>query len=132
VYAAKTTKPFVKGDQYTFTTKAVKYDPANRDSILNRIYVVPNPYVAYSLTESPGTTSARRGENDLQFRNLPPKCTIRVYTMVGELVTTIQKDDNTSVARWNILSSEGQRLAYGIYLYHVDAPGLGEKIDVSL
>ncbi len=128
VYAAKTTKPFAKGDQYTFTTKAVKYDPANRDSILNRIYVVPNPYVAYSLTEAPGTTSTRRGENDLQFRNLPAKCTIRIYTIVGELVTTIQKDDNTSFARWNILSSEGQRLAYGIYLYHVDAPGLGEKI----
>jgi hypothetical protein len=48
--------------------------------------------------------------------------------MVGELVTTIHKDDNTSSARWNVLSNEGQRLAYGVYLYHVDAPGIGEKI----
>lgn len=128
IFEAKTTKPFNKGDKFAFTTSAVKFDPVKKDSVLNRIYVVPNPYVAYSSTELPGITSSRRGENDLQFRNLPPKCTIRIYTMVGELVATINKDDNTSIARWNVLSNEGQRLAYGVYIYHVDAPGVGEKI----
>jgi hypothetical protein len=29
---------------------------------------------------------------------------------------------------WSILSYEGQRLAYGVYIYHVDVPGVGEKI----
>jgi hypothetical protein len=128
IYEAKTTKEFQKGDRFQFTTTALKFEPVNKDSLLNRIYVVPNPYVAFSPTENPGSSSNLRGENQLQFRNLPPKCTIRIYTMVGELVTTIHKDDNTSSARWNVLSNEGQRLAYGVYLYHVDAPGIGEKI----
>jgi hypothetical protein len=128
LYEAKNTKSFARGDQFTFTTKAVAFDPVKKDSLLNKIYVVPNPYVAFSETESPGSTSSRRGETQLQFRNLPPKCTIRIYTMVGELVTTIDKDDNTSIARWNVLSNEGQRLAYGVYIYHVDIPGVGEKI----
>ena len=48
--------------------------------------------------------------------------------MVGELVDTIEKDDNTNFATWDLLSYEGQRLAYGVYLYHVDVPGVGQKI----
>lgn len=128
IYEAKTTKEFQKGDQFQFTTQAVKFEPINKDSLLNRIYAVPNPYVVFSATETPGSTSSSRGENQLQFRNLPPRCTIRIYTMVGELITTIEKNDNSSIARWNVLSYEGQRLAYGVYIYHVDAPGIGEKI----
>ncbi|MDX1702010.1 MAG: hypothetical protein R3250_15395, partial [Melioribacteraceae bacterium] len=64
----------------------------------------------------------------LQFRNLPPRCTIRIYTLTGELVDTIEKDDNGSIAYWNLLSSEGMRISYGVYIFHVDVPGVGEKI----
>jgi hypothetical protein len=32
------------------------------------------------------------------------------------------------MARWDLLSSEGMRIAYGVYIYHVDIPGVGEKI----
>jgi hypothetical protein len=48
--------------------------------------------------------------------------------MIGELVDTIVKNDGTSYADWRLLSYEGQRLAYGVYLYHVEVPGVGEKI----
>lgn len=123
-----TSKPFAAGDQYSFTTTAAKYDAATANSALNRIYVVPNPYVAFSSLEQPGATSTKRGEDQLQFRNLPPVCTIRIYTLVGELVNTIEKNDNNSYASWNLLSNEGQRVAYGVYIYHVDAPGVGQKI----
>jgi len=128
VYIAKTTKPFTAGDTYRFTTTAVSYDPGIAKSMMDRIYVVPNPYVVYSDVESPGAVATRRGDNLLQFRNLPPQCTIRIYTMVGELVETIVKDDFTSMASWNVLSNEGQRLSYGVYIYHVEVPGVGEKI----
>jgi hypothetical protein len=128
VFGVKSSKPFAKGDLYQFTSKAVKYDEATAKSMLDRIYVVPNPYVAYSSFETPGATSGRRGDNTLQFRNLPPQCTIRIYTMIGELVDTIIKDDQTSIATWNVLSNEGQRLAYGVYIFHVDVPGVGDKI----
>jgi len=90
--------------------------------------VVPNPYVAYSDLEQPGSDPTLRGDRRLQFRNLPPTCTVRIYTMVGELVDTIFKDDTNSYVNWSILSYEGQRLAYGVYIYHVDVPGVGEKI----
>jgi hypothetical protein len=128
VYAVKTTKPFQVGDTYTFNSTEVKFEPANAKASLGNIYVVPNPYVAYSLSEEPGRSTTLRGDRDLEFRNLPPKCTIRIYTIMGELVQTIQKDDLTSTAHWDLLSNESQRIAYGIYIYHVDAPEVGEFI----
>lgn len=128
VFEVKTTKPFAAGDQYSFTSTSSKFDAAQATNALDQIRVVPNPYVGYSDVELPGVSSIRRGENRLQFRNLPPKCTIRIYSLVGELVDTIVKDDSNSYADWRILSYEGQRIAYGVYIYHVDVPGVGEKI----
>jgi hypothetical protein len=128
IFEAKTTKPFSAGDKYSFTTIAAKFDATAAASVLDRIRVVPNPYVVYSSIEQPGPTVTRRGDPTLQFRNLPPTCTIRIYTMVGELVDTIVKNDALSYASWQLLSYEGQRLAYGVYIYHVEVPGVGEKI----
>jgi hypothetical protein len=128
VYAVKTLKPFQTGDTYSFSSSEAKFVSSNASSQLSNIYIVPNPYVAYSLSEEPGRSTTLRGDRDLQFRNLPPKCTIRIYTLLGELVQTIEKDDFTSIAHWDLLSNESQRIAYGIYIYHVDAPEVGEFV----
>ncbi len=128
VYHIRTSKPFKKGDLYEFESVSAKFNKAAAKPKLDDIYVVPNPYVAYSLSEEPGRAASKRGERQLQFRNLPPQCTIRIYTVTGELVQTIKKDDSSSLAYWDLLSFEGQRVAYGVYIYHVDVPGVGEKI----
>ena len=128
IYFVRTDKPFEAGDLYEFETKSVEIENASAPSNLDDVYVVPNPYVAYSISEEPGRTADKRGDRQLQFRNLPPQCSIRIYTAVGELVQTIQKDDLGSLAYWDLLSFEGQRVAYGVYIFHVDAPGVGEKI----
>jgi len=128
VYLVKTRKPFEKNDTFVFETKKgeVKNDLIKQS--INDIYVVPNPYVAYSMSENPGRTFTKRGDREIQFRNLPQACTIRIYTITGELIDVIVKDDFTSMASWNLLSSEGMRISYGVYIYHVDIPGIGEKI----
>ncbi len=128
IYKLVTNKPFEKGDAFIFETQKSEYVASNVNNKLKEINVVPNPYVAYSISENPGRTQVKRGERELQFRNLPPQCTIRIYTLTGELVDTIVKDDNGSIAYWNLLSSEGMRIAYGVYIYHVDVPGVGEHI----
>ncbi|MBI3111091.1 MAG: hypothetical protein HYZ01_05920 [Ignavibacteriales bacterium] len=128
VYVARTTKPFEAGDRYEFRTDAAKYATETARSALEEIYVVPNPYVAFSGLERPQVSATRRGDQRLQFRNLPPQCTIRIYTIMGELVDTIEKDDFNSYADWPLLTYEGHRLAYGVYIYHVDVPEVGQKI----
>ncbi len=128
IFRLVTNKPFEKGDAYVFETQKAEFKTSNVNKSLDNIYVVPNPYVAYSSSENPGRTQIKRGERELQFRNLPPVCTIRIYTLTGELVDTIHKDDNGSIAYWNLLSTEGMRISYGVYIYHVDVPGVGDKI----
>lgn len=128
VYQIKTKKPFEAGDVFVFDTKKVEEEKSIIQASLNDIYVVPNPYVAYSISENPGRTLTKRGDREIQFRNLPQRCTIRIYTITGELVDTIEKDDFSSMASWDLLSSEGMRIAYGVYIFHVDVPGVGEKI----
>lgn len=128
IYTVKTSKPFESGDRYEFTTQAAEFKVEVAAPELNEIFVVPNPYVAFSPAEEPGRTADKRGDRQLQFRNLPQTCTIRIYTITGDLVDTIEKDDMTSIATWNLLSFEGQRIAYGVYIYHVDVPGVGEKL----
>ncbi len=128
VFQIKTKKPFAKGDIFTFETKKAEVNNEIVQQSLNDIYVVPNPYVAYSIAENPGRTLSKRGDREIQFRNLPQRCTIRIYTITGELVDIVEKDDFTSMASWDLLSSEGMRIAYGVYIYHVDIPGVGEKI----
>ncbi|MCP5064556.1 MAG: hypothetical protein GY936_19135, partial [Ignavibacteriae bacterium] len=128
VYQLVTKKPFERGDEFVFDTKEVEFVKSSTNESLDNIYVVPNPYVAFSANEKPGRTHVKRGERELQFRNLPPQCTISIYTLTGELVDEIIKDDNGSIAYWNLLSSEGMRIAYGVYIYHIDLDGAGEKI----
>lgn len=121
-------KPFDVDDKYVFKTKAASFDNQAAKDALKDIIVVPDPYVAFGAGEIAGIRSGDRDDRRIEFRNLPPKCTIRIYTIVGELVDTIEKDNNENFATWDLLSYEAQEIAYGVYLYHVDAPGIGTKI----
>jgi hypothetical protein len=58
------------------------------------------------------------------------KCTIRIYTLSGELVSTLEHEAGADNGRefWNLLNKDGFSVAYGVYLAHIDAPGIGEKL----
>ncbi|NOQ96812.1 MAG: hypothetical protein GQ561_01475 [Calditrichae bacterium] len=128
VFLFFSTKPFEIGDKFSFETEEVKFEQNLSEGVLNEVYVVPNPYIAYSASEIAFRTGIR-DDKRIEFRNLPPRCTIRIYTIVGELVDTIEKNDPTlNYATWNLLSYESQQIAYGVYIYHIDAPGIGTKI----
>ncbi len=128
VFLFFSTKPFEAGDKYAFTTRVAGVDRQKARSALDDVIVVPNPYIAFSPAELAAPRSGGRDDLQLQFRNLPKECTIRIYTITGELVDTIEKNDNRDFAIWRILTFESQQVAYGVYIYHVEAPGIGEKI----
>jgi hypothetical protein len=64
------------------------------------------------------------------FIHLPAKCTIRIYTISGNLVQTIEH--NSSLANgqepWNLISKDGMDISFGVYIFEVDAGSLGKKI----
>jgi hypothetical protein len=129
-YLITTTKPFKTGDYFTFSAKSAKVDNTMAEDALEKISVVPNPYVATNRWEKRTISLTGRGERRIDFINLPSKCTIRIYTLTGTLVKTLSKDSapGDGSISWNLVSEDGMDIAYGLYIYHVDAPEIGEKI----
>lgn len=130
VFKVVTKKPFRTGEYTEFTTIGADYDKAKAASGLDAITVVPNPYTGAASWEKL-STQVGRGERKIYFTHLPPQCTIRIYTLSGKLVDTIEHDGalDDGEESWDLISKDGMDIAFGVYIYHVDAPGIGEKID---
>lgn len=122
-------KPFLSRDVYRFqmAESAVSEDLARQQ--LDLIRVVPNPYVAAEVWEPSNPYISGRGPREIHFINLPNRCTIRIFNVSGDLIDTIEHavafENGTAI--WDVLSKENLTIAYGIYIYHVDAPGVGQK-----
>jgi hypothetical protein len=123
-------KPFRTGDKVRFTVQSPGYSAEKAKQELDNIAVVPNPYVVAASWEEKSPFRFGRGERKIYFIHLPNECTIRIYTLRGYLVDQLTHsstaDDGQEV--WNLLNKNGQEIAYGVYIYHVDAPGVGKKI----
>ncbi len=129
VFKFVNTKPFREGEFYEFTTKAQGLDKSKAQSELANIAVVPNPYVGAASWE-PLSTEVGRGERRIFFIHLPNECTIRIYTISGKLVDTIEHSSTIADGQegWDLVSKDGMDIAFGVYIFHVDAPGIGEQI----
>ncbi len=123
-------KLFRSTDVFEFTTDSQYVDSKLAKDQLDKIRVVPNPYVATASWEPKNAYNSGRGERQIHFTHLPSECTIRIYTVSGELVTTIEhrSDILDGTAFWDLLTRDKLSVAYGVYIYHIDAPGLGEKV----
>ncbi len=122
--------PFRSGDVYQFTTKAAKQDKQLASQELDNVAVVPNPYVVAARWEPPRLFASGRGERRIFFIHLPKKCTIRIYTISGQHVKTIEHNSNLldGAKSWDLTTKDGLDVAAGVYIYHVDAGEIGEKI----
>jgi hypothetical protein len=106
---------------------------------MDNIYVVPNPYISHSKFDG-------RRNNDLKgdksrrlwFVNLPKLCTIKIWTLSGDLVDILYHDgDNNAqdiinvskaaaeaqaaggIEPWDLLTINNQIPAPGVYLFSV-------------
>ena len=130
IYKIVTKKPFRTGEYVQFTSQAPELDKSKASSEMDKIAVVPNPYVG-AVSWEPSTTEVGRGERRIYFIHLPAQCTIRIYTISGKHVKTLEHNSTIDDGQeaWDLISKDGMDIAYGVYVFHVDAPGVGEKID---
>ncbi len=130
VFALQVSKPFSSLDRITFTTRGSAFEEDVARSNLENIYVVPDPYVASASWERPLFNQSGRGERRIDFVNLPPKCTISIFNMAGKLVQVIDHDapPEDGTQSWDLVSKDGLTVAFGVYIFHVSAPGIGNKI----
>jgi hypothetical protein len=89
---------------------------------LELINIVPNPYYAYSEYER------NRLDTRVKITNLPERCTVRIYTVNGKLVRELRKDSPQTFLDWNLTNHQNIFIASGIYLIHVDVPGIGQRV----
>jgi hypothetical protein len=113
--------------------------PAEYDSQLDAINVVPNPYFASSFYE------INENSTVVKITNLPAKCTVTIYALDGRFIRQYRRDEtpvpqsdrsNPGVLQsqinpaieWDIKNQRGIPVASGVYLIHVDAGDLGERV----
>ena len=109
------------------------------EGALDAINVVPNPYYGFSDYET------SQFSNIVKITNLPAKCSITIYTLDGKHIRSYERneqgvaqtnrsDPGILVAQyrpaieWDLKNKRGIPVASGVYLIHINAPGLGERV----
>jgi hypothetical protein len=54
-------------------------------------------------------------------------CTIRVYTLAGDLIRTIDHTNGSGAEDWDMLNKDQMGIVPGVYFYHVDSK-YGQKL----
>ncbi len=118
-----TGKPF-KGSRDFFRINTAGYTSRTvEDEDLDKIRVVPNPYMITAEWD------IDQYNKQISFTNLPTECDIHVYTLTGERVISLYHQSETQGwERWNMLSFNQQEIAYGCYIYVVETPSGKKKI----
>lgn len=92
------------------------------ENALDLIRVVPNPYYGSSEYED------SQLDNVVKITNLPEVCEISIFMTNGTKIRTINKDTKQTYVEWDLQNDYDVPIASGIYIIHINAPGIGEKV----
>ena len=127
---------FTENTESSVLQNAKRIDLAfSRSDKLGEVLVVPNPYrVDRDYTFENGGWEGRASQWDensrlIKFIHLPVDCTIRVFTLAGDLVTTLNNYGSTTPGEltWNLVSESNRALASGVYVFSVES-SVGRQI----
>lgn len=88
---------------------------------LSEIRIVPNPYnINDPLLVEHGFTDQRA----IQFFNLPPKVTIKIYTENGDHIQTLEHDSpvKSGYVNWDMITKNQQIINSGVYIAVFEKP----------
>ncbi|MFH1700094.1 MAG: hypothetical protein ABIE07_05855 [Candidatus Zixiibacteriota bacterium] len=101
------------------------------------VIVYPNPYridggYAASGYENRDRTKSAERTRIINFANLPKVCTIRIYSIDGDLIKEFEHSYPDGGPRsqhetWDVISRNTQAVVTGIYMWHVESD-MGEQI----
>jgi len=126
--------PYTEKDVYEFTTSINgALTTAEQQDIFDKVNVFPNPLFGFNPATS--WTSGVSGNPDepfVTFSNLPEDITIKIFSLSGQLLRTLNTSDKDSPTspflRWDLQNETGLRVASGLYIAIVSSPKFGEKI----
>ena len=104
------------------TTHETQAPPAEK---LGKVYVIPNPLLVTSSLSG----SDPKGEigDRIQFVGLTKRCTIRIFSYTGQLIRTIEHEQETYGNPWYQLSINNQIIASGVYYFVVEDRDSGAR-----
>lgn len=120
-----TFKPSQPGDIFTVNTSEFgkrALTQAEQEESMDNISVVPNPYKGASTYERSQLI------DQVRITNLPQAATIRVFTLSGTLIKTIEKTSSERFITWDLTTDNALPVASGMYLIHVDTPSMGSRV----
>ena len=124
--------PLTPNDKFKFktTTSSAPLSVEYKKSLLDRVNVYPNPLYAYNpaVAYYGDVANPKNDEPFVTFINLPDEVTIKIYTLSGQLLKVLHKNDKSFTMNWDLKNRDGLRVASGVYLAVVSSPGLGEKV----
>ncbi len=101
------------------------------------VIVFPNPYridgnYAAAGYENRDRTKSSERSREIHFANLPKICTIRIFSIDGDLIRQIEHNrpeggPGSQEEVWNVISRNTQAVVTGIYLWHVQSD-MGEQL----
>jgi len=108
-----------------------RFEDIEKDAL--NVIVYPNPYRIDQDYQAIGFEGREREDlpdqrqRRIHFTNLPPKCTIRIFSIDGDLVRRIDHDyaaddDNSMHESWDLITRNTQMVASGIYYWSVESP----------
>ncbi len=126
IYRFKTTRNPSRHDRFQFTIDGGTWDEDKAKIEMRDIYVVPDPYVVSSSYESIYEL-AGYSQRRVDFVNLPPQCTIKIFTASGKLVRTLDHNEANDFGRhsWDLTTEDGPEVAFGMYFFVVESKALG-------
>jgi len=92
---------------------AIPFEPGKSNA--KSVRIVPNPYIVRA-----GEYNFTGEDNRLLFVNLPAYCTLRIYTVTGDLIKTIQHQSGSADETWDQVTNSNQVIASGVYILQVD------------
>ncbi|MGB0429256.1 MAG: T9SS type A sorting domain-containing protein, partial [Bacteroidia bacterium] len=116
---------------YKFSTGSVapEFSYEHGAEVLKNVRVVPNPYYAQSDYEN------SQVDNYVKITNLPEDCTIKIYTVNGQLVKTFNKsasgDYHNTELLWDLKNEARVPISSGVYVLNIEAPNIGEFTTVK-
>ncbi|MCZ6703351.1 MAG: hypothetical protein O6940_09955, partial [Ignavibacteria bacterium] len=110
-------------DKYRFKVNLDITADAERD-LFNKINVFPNPLFA----NNPVTAYTGESGQYVTFSFLPEEVTIKVYSLAGHLIRTLEKNDESPYMKWDLKNEFGKRVGSGMYLAIISNLRLGEKV----
>lgn len=124
-------------------TYAIAGTPAQTDADQYPVSVFPNPYRAQAVWDGSGDR-----DKMIWFVNLPPRSTVRIYTMAGAVVDEFDHNSDSYTGEdvrlmadrigansavlpggmhaWDLISAYDQAVATGLYFYTVENNETGE------